>query len=82
MAKVAILASFEPITRLVIELPKEGMSEKEIENFIDEHAEKISDIAYAKITPKIDEYLSCDNFGWEMDKEMLASEDESACKID
>lgn len=81
MAKVAILASFEPITRLVIELPREGMSEKEVSDYIENHAEEISDIAYAKITPKIDEYLSCDNFGWEMDKEMLASEDESAISI-
>lgn len=81
MAKVAILASFEPITRLVIELPREGMSEKEVNDYIENHAEKISDIAYAKITPKIDEYLSCDNFAWEMDKEMFASEDESAISI-
>ena len=81
MAKVAILASFEPITRLVIELPREDMSEKEVNDYIENHAEEISDIAYAKITPKIDEYLSCDNFGWEMDKEILASEDESAISI-
>ena len=58
MAKVAILASFEPITRLVIELPREDMSEKEVNDYIENHAEEISDIAYAKITPKIDEYGS------------------------
>lgn len=79
MEKIAILAHFEPMTRIVIEVPK-NLSKKEFEKYILGNADSIVEVARNRMIKQINDYLSFENFVWEIDHECPAKDDEEISK--
>ena len=79
MKKLAILARFEPTTRMVIEVP-ENLSRKEVEKYILDNADSIVEITRNRIIEQINDYLFFENFVWEIDDECPAEDDEEISK--
>ena len=79
MEKIAILAHFEPMTRMVIEVP-ENLSKKEFEKYILDNADSIVEVARNRMIKQINDYLSFENFVWEIDYECPAKDDEEISK--
>lgn len=80
MAKKALLVSFEPTTRIVVEVPKEKMSSKDMIDYIDQNWDKITEVAMNRMKQNIDDYLCWENLVWEEDCECPANESEEISK--
>ena len=74
MKKIALLVTFVPMTRLVLEVP-DGMDEQD---FIDNNTDLIARAAREKMLKDAGDYLYGDNMEIRHDEEMPASPDEKA----
>ena len=73
MPKKAILVSFHPTTRLVVDIPASYAS---VEEFIDDNIPMLSRMAREKMLRDIGDYHYGDNLEAEEDLEMPAEENE------
>lgn len=69
MAKKALLVTFEPTTRIIIDIPDKEMSTVELMEYINENWETVVEAARDNMMKQIDEYLCWDNLTWREDIE-------------
>ena len=76
MAKKALLITFEPTTRIVVDVPKEKMGTMELEKYIKDNLESIVETARERMLKNINDYLCWENLVWQEDYECPAEENE------